>query len=802
MTGADCADRHPGRALRRFERLAAAALAALTALCATLFALGLGRGFAFETDLQALLPRTAGATLAQTAGDRLFAQGGERLVLAVGAADADTALRAADHILAALRQSPLVDTDVLAPAAQAAAGERLLDTLWQHRAHLLAADQRAQLAAGSAALQERAIRELYAPRDWVRLHPVEDDPLGLFEQFRRQLPAGPAGATLQGAHWVAQTPLAPGRHYVLLPAAMTASALELAAQRQLAQLVDDLARQVTRDFAGTDVLRSGIAFHADRAAQAARAEISLIGGGSALGIIALFLLTFGSLRPLLLSLCSVAFGCWCAVTLCQWLFGDLHLLTLVFGASLTGVAIDYSLHYFTRLYSRHAPCGRQRALQVILPALSLGLATSVVGYGSLAQAPLPGLRQMACFSVVGLIGAWLFAVVALPLTAARPQRPYPALLAQAAALPDRLWQRIGTGRARRWLALGAALCALICAVSLTTSRDVRTLYRPDPSLLWQEQRVGSLAGNYSANQFFLITGDSAEQLLQREEALCDALPRLQGDGAIEGWSAVSQYLPSLQRQRENHALLAQVAYGEAGAAAPLLARLGFPDRTAARLAQDFAASDGDYLLPVEWFEAAPPALRLLWLGERQDRWASMVTLRGVADLPALQALAETAAGAVFVDRVAAISALLQHQLRQAALLLVAAYGGVCLLLLARYRRCGALRLLLVPALSSLLTLTALALAGSPLTLFHVFALFLVLGLGMDYGLFLADAGQRDPDTQVAITLSALTSGLSFGLLALSSTPMVQAFGVTVALGSAFNLLLAPLLAGQCGRPPA
>jgi predicted exporter len=39
----------------------------------------------------------------------------------------------------------------------------------------------------------------------------------------------------------------------------------------------------------------------------------------------------------------------------------------------------------------------------------------------------------------------------------------------------------------------------------------------------------------------------------------------------------------------------------------------------------------------------------------------------------------------------------------------------------------------------------------------------------------------------------ITSILSFGLLALSTTPMVNAFGVTLSLGCFLNLLFAPLV---------
>ena len=55
---------------------------------------------------------------------------------------------------------------------------------------------------------------------------------------------------------------------------------------------------------------------------------------------------FRSLLPLLLSLSSIAIGVGSAVLVSVWFFNSVHILTIVFGASLIGIVVDYSLHYF------------------------------------------------------------------------------------------------------------------------------------------------------------------------------------------------------------------------------------------------------------------------------------------------------------------------------------------------------------------------------------------------------------------------------------------------------------------------
>lgn len=87
--------------------------------------------------------------------------------------------------------------------------------------------------------------------------------------------------------------------------------------------------------------------------------------------------------------------------------------------------------------------------------------------------------------------------------------------------------------------------------------------------------------------------------------------------------------------------------------------------------------------------------------------------------------------------------------------------------------------------------------GVPLNLFNLLALMLILGIGIDYTLFFAEQNKQEDDshtesTLLAISLSALTTILSFGLLALSETQAIHSFGITVLTGIIVAWLLAPL----------
>jgi predicted exporter len=104
--------------------------------------------------------------------------------------------------------------------------------------------------------------------------------------------------------------------------------------------------------------------------------------------------------------------------------------------------------------------------------------------------------------------------------------------------------------------------------------------------------------------------------------------------------------------------------------------------------------------------------------------------------------------------------------------------------------------LLPPAAGIVFSVAALGYLDQPLTLFHVMALMLVLGVGANYAVFLREgephAAHIPGAAYAGVLLSAVTALLSFGLLALSTMPALRHFGLTLLLGIGFTALLAPV----------
>ena len=200
------------------------------------------------------------------------------------------------------------------------------------------------------------------------------------------------------------------------------------------------------------------------------------------------------------------------------------------------------------------------------------------------------------------------------------------------------------------------------------------------------------------------------------------------------------------------------------------------------------------------FRTTPPSdpWRHLWLGDTGGVHASIVAVRGLslASLPLLQSAAAGQEGVQWVDKVAEISSVLGRYRQYMGWVVLGAYVLVFAVLFPRYRR-NAWRVIAPTAVASIATLAILGYAGQSLQMFHVLALMLLLGVGIDYGIFMQENAQRrDSTSWLAVGLSAVSTILSFGLLGLSRTPALQAFGLTMLIGTTLAWLLVPFFAAH------
>ena len=739
------------------------------------------QGAPLSANLMALVPGDAPDALQLRAEQRMQEPLNREMLVLVGSADRQQAINMAQQLGEQWQASGLFEQVQWNLQADLPA---LREQLLRGRLAMLSAADREQLIAHPDAFIEQRVQALFDPFTGFSLVPSQDDWLGLTGRIQNSQPQ--RGAVQLDIGSGALMAHADGKQWVLLRARTQGNAFDLTLPMQVAALLEQSRAQAATQQVEL-LAASGLLYAASGQQQASR-EITWVGGGATVGILLLLLLAFRRWR-VLLAFVPVLVGMLFGAVACVAFFGSMHVMTLVLGSSLIGVAVDYPLHYLSKSWSLK-PWRSWPALRLTLPGLSLSLATSCIGYLALAFTPFPALTQIAIFSAAGLVGAYLSAVCLLPAllngVVLRPAQ-WPLNVAQCLLnARQALLKKVPTPAL-------LALLLMFCAAGLwqlNSKNDIRQWVSAPPQLMTQAQAIARITGYQPTSQFFLVRADTEQQLLERQAALSERLDALVGKGTLQGYLALNQLVsPPREQQRLRAALSALPRHWQ-----PLLA-LGVP---LPALQNELAQLQA---LPEQRIDDAlsgPLAepWRLLWLGRDADGVAAMVSLQGLNDASLLREQARDLPGVELVDRLGDLNTVFAATQISAAELKLLSCALIVLLLIAPFGLGGAVRIVALPLLAALCSLASLGWLGQPLTLFSLFGLLLVTAISVDYAILMREHIGGAAVSLLGTLLAALTTWLSFGLLAVSSTPAVSNFGLSVSLGLAFSFILAPWAARQ------
>jgi len=309
---------------------------------------------------------------------------------------------------------------------------------------------------------------------------------------------------------------------------------------------------------------------------------------------------------------------------------------------------------------------------------------------------------------------------------------------------------------------------------------------------------------------FLTSGDDAEAMLRVSETLESGLVDLRESGAIGGFDAIHRYIPSQETQSARQAALPaaddlKVDLARAADLAGLEVDLFAPFISAVEASRHLPALTLEDDPSI--FQGTPLWPKLVNLmSQHDDRWFGFIPLSAVQDLDALEAMAETHDQVEYLD-LKAVSADSITSFRNAALVRLAAGMFVIMILLYLARRDLMMTLRILFAMVSALAMTAglMLLLGEKFSLFHILASLVVVGVGLDYGLFFS--WQTDvPDDQRrafhGIAICAVSTTIVFALLALSSISVLRVIGLTVALGTCLTFITCYLFVALPGQRQA
>jgi predicted exporter len=754
----------------------------------------------FVADLGAFLPSRADA--GQQVLIEQIRAGAPARTLFIGIDGGDAAARAAASraLAAAMRADPRFEQVANGEQdAWGAIGRWLFDE--RYRLSPAIAPERFTPEGLAAAIDE-ALSLLGTPAGAGLGRVIEQDPTGEVPRIAEDL-LPPRAPRSEGGVWVAREggEAGSGGGRALLLATLAADGADIDAQAAALQRV----QQAFAPFAAQGlVLRLGGApvFAVDSRARIESEIDRLALWGTGL-MCAVLLLAFASLRALAFAALPVATGVVAGIAAVGLGFGSVHGMTLGFGITLIGEAVDYAIYYLIQARGRSADgTGWRRWLASGWPTMRLGLLTSVCGFSALLLSGFPGLRQLGLFSVAGLVAALLTTRYVLPVLMPDGAQGQGARAALGTA--GRAAMRTLPRTRPLWWLLGAAALLVLLQRERLWETELSSLSPVTPEAIALDAALrAELSAGADGTTLVVVQAADAEAALQGAEAVARRLEPLVAEGVIAGFDSPARFLPSQRTQRERQAALPapealRAALAQATAGGPL---------PAARLEPFVAAVAQARARPPLTPEAVAgtpvaPLVRALLMPRPDGGTTALLPLQpagGTLDAERVRAALQGLPSAQLLDIGRELAGIYGRYLAEAREQALLGAAGVLALLALALRRPRRLLAVVQPLLVAvLLCMGALALAGVPLGILHLVGLLLVVAVGSNYVLFFDllahGGGQADDDTLASLLLANLTTVLGFGLIASSSIPALSAIGWVVGPGALLALVLAAAFA--------
>jgi predicted exporter len=289
------------------------------------------------------------------------------------------------------------------------------------------------------------------------------------------------------------------------------------------------------------------------------------------------------------------------------------------------------------------------------------------------------------------------------------------------------------------------------------------------------------------NHVFLLKDKNSELLLQRTEELQNQLQSLKKDKLVSNIFSVTDFIPSQKQQR-----LYQQQLPDSDSLnnnlKTALANLPFKKEFFKPFINDIEKSKNLNPLDVKSVLATPLGKHLqqdLFL--KNNEWVSIIRLTGVQSESALidWLASKPDIQPYYLNLRQATSSLMSDYQETALYRLLLGSFVIGLILLTVRSRLRAGIILLPIILAVLLSISIHVLLGTQLTLFHILALLLIVGIGLDYSLFFDRSWISTEDYHHrlhGIFISASSTLITFGILGFSDIPVLSALGQTVTFG--------------------
>ena len=515
---------------------------------------------------------------------------------------------------------------------------------------------------------------------------------------------------------------------------------------------------------------SGVPIHAYYSQKSAQKEITIISAVSLIFICLIFLFIFKSVKPYIISMISIAVSSATSFFLLSILLDSIHIFTFVFGTSLIGVSLDYSIHFITEWYNEK---DKKEVLRKILPSMSLSFMTTIASYFALSLTSLSLLKQTALFSIFGLASSFLTVIIIYPIIFKNDNRFLRENILNKTKNILAGYVDFLNIKFVLFLTIFVILISIINIPKLKVNFSSNQLYNPPDFLTYNETEIYKRLNSSLSRNIIISRGNSLNEALENEETL---------ENYFTNYRALSKIFYSKSRQRENIKLVEDNLM-------PLLKKqtedLSFDNEIYNKIKSEFESVKNEFLNIEDLIESMDELKKLIVknngkyfiISTTDETETKIIENENIKifniNLEINEALDKTA-------RTAIKTALI-------------AYIIIFFFMIIFLSKKHAIAIMIIQIISILVNLSVHSIFNFSVNIFSVFALILSIGISIDYCIFFSKSKAKKEVTFLSIFLAMITTALSFGTLSFSGFIPVKSFGLFLFIGILVTFLLSPVL---------
>ncbi len=739
-----------------------------------------------DSDLFNMVPKSISMASVKKADDKMMSVTSQNVFVLVADEDFDKAKGVAEAVYAELKDSRNFESISLYNDVSAM-GE-ITDFLYKYRSYLIDEETADKILNDQNAAEDFAMEALskaYGGFTMLPLDDIDTDPFLLTEYHLQNYLTSlqNAGTAMSVKDGVLASKFE-DKWYIMIRGVLSPAGSKLASKNNA---ITEIYKACDK-FPEATFVFSGTPFHSHESSNSASREISIIATVSMLAVIILLIFIFRSVRPLVYSVGSIMISLGVAVLATLAVFHKMHVITLVFGTSLIGSCIDYSLHFFTHWAANKELKSSVEIRNHIFSGLLMAIISTGICFAILLLAPFTILKQMSFFCLTGLISSFLTTIAIYPYIKLPEERGNVRFTGAFTKLIYRMQQK-WVGRLVIILLFAFSIISIaVFHKNVRVKNNLLTLYDMKGRLL-QDEITASQVIQYSPGGWFIVGGETEEQALENEEKLRRKFEEMTG-GQV-GYVSTSSFVPSMAVQKKS-----RMAYRKLmELAKEQLINLGFDEEEAELLAKsEYKTMPPDFSLDTDYvsFENGnvpdfiESAISSVWLGKVDGKYFTVLLPTKVTDYTNYRSLAEQDDNVYFISKSQDISADLDSLTKMILKFFVVAYILMFIMLRFFYSWKQALKIISVPLLIILVVVAVFAAGKIDMEFFSVTGLILVFGLGLDYIIYMMENEKKNNSIlePFATMVSFVTTIISFGALALSSFKPVHLIGLSISIGLA------------------